>query len=251
MSGISRIGSSGVVSRETPSSGHEAVDRTRDPRSAETPRNVKVDEVAKLYEKQFLREMVKAMRGTVSFSDVTKPSMAENIYREQLDSEYVESWGDNGGIGLSELIYNQLMERFFDSPNPELAKQGPISLSDRDVLRVARVKSETPEQTGRQAPLRIEVKASESGGAVQVKTPWDADVVSQTNVDGKTAVSLLHSGGTKSTFIFDGVPSSNLVPGQKIGRGHTIGLLSPEINSFFWNLSHGPGRLDSGPGMIR
>ena len=74
-------------------------------------REPQVDMVAKLYEKQFLREMVKAMRSTVSFSEMTKPSMAEDIFRSQLDEQYVEAWGDKGGIGLGDIIYESLMDR--------------------------------------------------------------------------------------------------------------------------------------------
>lgn len=78
---------------------------------------VKLDKQLKkasqLYEKQFLKEMVKAMRGTVSHSKMTKPSMAEKIYKDQLDDQYVNEWVETGGTGFSKIIYDQMVERFY------------------------------------------------------------------------------------------------------------------------------------------
>lgn len=69
-----------------------------------------VREAAELYEEQFLREMVRAMRKTVPQSDLMAPNMAEKIYREQLDDQYVEAWVRNGGTGLADLIEQQIRE---------------------------------------------------------------------------------------------------------------------------------------------
>ena len=91
----------------------------------------RLQDASKLYEKQFLRQMVKSMRSTVSKSGLVKNSMAEKVFREQLDHEYVEQWGNRGGIGLSNLIYNQLRERFGQQLglDPALSKpEGPIPL---------------------------------------------------------------------------------------------------------------------------
>lgn len=246
MSSVGRIGRAGGVERDVPSAGHELVGRARDA-EAQPKRDPRIEEVAKLYEKQFLREMVKAMRGTVQFSDVSKPSMAENIYRDQLDNEYVESWGDKGGIGLSELIYEQLMERYFDGGAKAPKKHGPAALSDRDILRVSRMRSDGA-GSAKQVPLRVDLKPSEAGSPTQVQAPWDGTLLSNNKIGEKTAVTLLHDGGVKSTLIFDGVPASGLQPGQSIEKGRTVGVLSPEINSFFWNLNRNASGLDGGPG---
>jgi flagellar protein FlgJ len=248
LSAISRIGSAGGVTRDAPSSGHSEVDArsARLSEHTEPPRNAKVDEVAKLYEKQFLNEMMKAMRGTVSYSESSKPSMAEDIYKGQLDSQYVESWGDNGGIGLSDLIYKQIMERYFkqseDGAN-EFQKHGPIQLTDRDISRVSQVRTAGSVEsmsgsTSSQLPLKVEVKSSRDGGPVQVQSPWDAKVLNKSLVDGgKMAVTLEHAQNLRSTVIFDGVASAGIEPGQRISKGQVVGLLSPEKTSFFWNIS--------------
>ena len=210
-------------------------------------RDAKVDEVARMYEKQFLGEMVKAMRSTVSESEFTKPSMAEKIYKDQMDEKYVEQWGDTGGIGLSNIIYDQIMQRYFgastnDTARAELRQQGPLKLSNRDVLKMSEMPSERPNQ----APLKVELKKGRTSNpdagdkpaaAAQVQAPWDSTLLTQTRLpDGKNAVVLDHGSGFRSTLIFDGVPAA-MKAGQKIDKGTTVGVLSPEINSFFWNLN--------------
>lgn len=71
----------------------------------------KLMEVSRLYEKHFLRELVRAMRKTIPENDLTKPSFSEKMYKQKLDQEYVEKWGDQGGIGLAPIIYKNLKER--------------------------------------------------------------------------------------------------------------------------------------------
>jgi Rod binding domain-containing protein len=95
----------------------------------------KMHEVADLYEKQFLGEMVKAMRSTVSYSAYSQPSMAEQIYRDKMYEEYVQNWSKKGGVGFSKIIYQQLLERYSpyhrrinDTPT------GPRPLKSNEIL---------------------------------------------------------------------------------------------------------------------
>lgn len=245
---VNRIGGLGRVGRDAPSEGLDALDR----KDAERPaKNAKVDEVAKLYEKQFLREMVKAMRGTVSFG-ADKPSMAENIYREQLDQQYVEAWGDQGGVGLGDLIYEQIMDRFFSTAaGRELKSQnqsGSIPLTDRDVARVVRVSSSAPTN---QVPLRVETGPSRDGKSARILAPWDGEIIAKARIDGgKTALTMSHGPNLRSTFVFQGVAGSEVQPGARFRQGHQLAVLSPEIHSFLWNLNQSAqSSLDSGPAL--
>lgn len=202
-----------------------------------SPRNQQIDDVAKMYEKQFLREMVKAMRSTVSESELVPQSMGEKIYRGQMDEEYVEQWGNQGGVGLQDMIYDQIMNRYFNRPQSakELGQQGPIQLSNRDIAKAFRVEGGRPQQTS----VKVEVKSdpTKPQSAAQVQVPWDATLVTKTKLpDGKNAVVLDHGAGMRSTFIFDGVPAA-LEAGAKIPRGTSVGTLSPENNSFLWNMT--------------
>lgn len=201
------------------------------------PRNDKIDEVAKMYEKQFLREMVKAMRGTVTASELVPQSMGEKIYRSQLDEEYVENWGNSGGLGLSDMIYEQIMDKYFKKPESakSLGSQGPVKISDRDLARVIRVEGGRPQQTSVKVELKNDPSKPQSSAQVQV--PWNATLLTKARLpDGKNAVVLDHGAGFRSTFIFDGV-STSLEPGAKLQRGTSVGVLSPEINSFLWNMT--------------
>ena len=74
-------------------------------------RHPQVHKAAQLYEDQFLREMVKAMRRGIPESGFIKKNMGERIYREQLDHRYVEAWVQHGGVGLTDLIYKNLMNQ--------------------------------------------------------------------------------------------------------------------------------------------
>lgn len=72
----------------------------------------KFEEAGSLYEKQFLRELVKAMRSSVSESSLIPKSQAEKIFQEQLDQQWVEAWGDRGGVGFGEMITQKLIEQY-------------------------------------------------------------------------------------------------------------------------------------------
>ena len=73
-------------------------------------------EVAEMYEKQFLGEMIKAMRGTVKDSGLIPVSQGERIFRDELDGQYSEQWAKNGGIGLADLIYQQMRDKVLQKP---------------------------------------------------------------------------------------------------------------------------------------
>jgi Rod binding domain-containing protein len=74
-----------------------------------------LQKAAKMYEQQFLQEMMNAMKKTVDHSRVTEPSMAEKIYQDELYNQYAEKWVDNGGNGLADLIYKELKEKLIPS----------------------------------------------------------------------------------------------------------------------------------------
>jgi len=64
------------------------------------------------YEELFLNEMVKAMRSTVSESGLVPVSGTEKYFREQMDFDRVKSWASKGGVGLQDMVYNQLIEKY-------------------------------------------------------------------------------------------------------------------------------------------
>ena len=236
---IGKINSIENVNRDTPMNNLERT-QARD-QSAEQPKDPRVMDAAKMYERHFLNEMVKAMRSTVSEGELTKSGMADKIYKDQLDTQYVEQWSDTGGVGLADLIYDELMNKILNKMNGrEFGPKGPIALSDRDISRVTKAPSSIDKQTA----FKVELKPNgQESGPAHIQAPWDSKVLTTTRVDGKSTILLEHDGGVRSALIFDGVLSP-VKPGDSLKRGTQIGVLSPETRSLLWNL-RGPAETSA------
>ncbi|MEZ0391268.1 MAG: rod-binding protein [Pseudobdellovibrionaceae bacterium] len=210
--------------------------------------NQKLKDVSQLYEKQFLREMMKQMRATVSDEGGMIPtSNAEKIFREQLDHEYVEKWGDRGGIGLADMIHQQLLEKLGPAlgiTQRPVRPQGPIQIDEKSLqmnpLKLHQPKDSPTSQTGKTTiQYDLQKAALESP---DVSSPWKGSLlgVKQLNQD-EQLVELLHDNGLKSQLVFRGqleknLQAAQLKPGAEIQAGQRLGLLSPEAKSFFWTV---------------
>lgn len=197
---------------------------------------------AQLYEQQFLGEMVKAMRNSVSHSSMTKPGMAENIYQEQLDSQYVESWVDRGGTGFADLIYQQMVDRYFpqlqesSSQSPQVR---PVNLSDR-FQGATQMPSEKPETLSYQISLKPESKHQDS----RLNIPWQAKFAQAFSLpSGEQVAKLEHSNGLNSTLVFQGQLDQSKM-GQTLEQGVSIGRLSPKAQALNWEISEASSRKD-------
>lgn len=82
---------------------------------------VKLRDASKMFEKQFLQEMFKSMRGTVQKSGLIQETMGEKIFTEQLDQEYIQAWVDLGGVGFADQIYKNIVEKYFPEPPKDAA----------------------------------------------------------------------------------------------------------------------------------
>ncbi len=65
-------------------------------------------EAAKEFEGIMVEMMVKAMRKNVPESPLLGKSNARGIFQEMLDSEYVRLMVDRGGLGIADLLVDQL-----------------------------------------------------------------------------------------------------------------------------------------------
>ncbi len=192
---IGKIGGQRAITREAGSAGHEQVARKLDgdPRAAAAaPRvNEKVMNVAKMYERQFLGEMFKAMRSTVSETD--KPSMAQNIYNSQRDEQYIDAWSEQGGVGFSKVIYDPIMERFFGQTQSgrALKQQGMIPLTNRDIANVSQVKAGIATPVVPLASTRAPVEAAANEKASNVNANMNANATVETSAPAlKTTAQL-------------------------------------------------------------
>ena len=83
-------------------------------RSAESTMRREGDSEAELenasrqFESLLLNFMIREMRATVPESTLFPPSMAEEIFTGMMDEQIAGNMAQNGGIGISRMIFNQL-----------------------------------------------------------------------------------------------------------------------------------------------
>ncbi|MBV2168854.1 MAG: rod-binding protein [Bdellovibrio sp.] len=203
----------------------------------------KLRDVSDMYEKHFLREMMKAMRSTVHEGGFVQSNQAEKIFKEQLDDHYVEKWGERGGIGLSDMIYKQLMDKFgvmMGIKAPVAKPQGPLPFDAKSEYRAQPFQHPGKKQA---VSYRIDVNRAETPGESQankepeaVKAPWDGVLLGKRAlVDNQTMLEIEHDNGLKSQMVFKG-GVSKVSTGQKLQAGDTLGFLSPEAKSLYWTV---------------
>lgn len=203
----------------------------------------KLQDVAKLYEKQFLREMVKQMRTTVGDGGFIEKNQAEKIFSQQLDEQYVENWGDKGGIGLAKVIHEQLLDRLGPAlgirPKPQ-RPMGPIKIDEKNQMQNP-VKLQNSPAGKAQMQIDLREVALENR---EVTAPWAGSLLGakQINPD-EYLMEILHDDGLKSQMVFRGQPAPELKQALMAGEtaqmsaGQRIGLLNPEAKSLFWTVS--------------
>ncbi len=231
----------------------------------------KLKDVGKLYEKQFLREMMKQMRATVGEDSSFMPAgQAEKIFRGQLDEEYVEKWGDKGGIGLGDMIHKQLVEKYgaqlgikpqetrpmgpikIDGPN---ASKGAIQIERSQAGQFVPVGESSKQQTS-PGPSAAALKSLKTTvrydlqkaalGDNEVTAPWSGTLLGVKNLGGdQNLLEMAHDNGLKSQMVFRGqldrgmageLQPAKLQAGTEIQAGQRLGLLSPEAKTFFWTV---------------
>ncbi len=201
-------------------------------------RDPKLLKAAQMYESQFLREMVRAMRKTVSESDLMPAKMGEKIFREQLDDQYVDQWVGKGGVGLSDLIYNQINERYgkqvgMKNIKPLEKPKLPLPDDNKQNIKIKKTGDAKNDQFSFYINKELDKKT------MDVLSPWSARVQSSfQSPEGLSIVKLDHDNGTQSTLAFDGAPT-DLLPDTKVAQGDRIGRFSAE-KPLIWSINYSP-----------
>jgi peptidoglycan hydrolase FlgJ len=182
-------------------------------------RDPKIMKAAQMYETQFLREMVRAMRKTVSDSELVKTNMAEKIFREQLDDEYVDQWVNvKGGVGLSNMIYDQIVDRY----GAQLGIQKPHVPMSGDKIKTLKAND------SKGTTFKID------GPQSAVHSPWSGKIAQSFKTpDLNQLVKINHHNGMNSLLRFRGETENDLigkdvVAGEKLGTA--AGLLEWTLN---------------------
>ncbi len=213
---ISKLGAPPVPAQESPQ---------------QDKRHPKVLEAARMYEGQFLREMLRAMKKTVPESEFMPESQAEKIFREQLDNQSVDNWVDRGGVGMADLIYDQLIEKYAGITAGQ-KPQGPIPFEKVAQMKTLNIK---PEET----TYRIKPTIN----SFDVTAPWAGKVVAVQSLDHGLSSLLLDHGvqngdesgsSLKSSLVYKG---SLLIPElTEVKAGQRLGLLNPSNDGVLWRV---------------
>lgn len=209
-------------------------------------------QASKAIEGKFLEEMVKQMRSTVPESGGFIPtSSAEKIFREQLDQNYVEKWTEKGGLGLSDMIYQQLIDKYGSQMGlkiPVQKPQGPLPLKNQ--------KAENPLQPGvswqktpgkslegyerNQIVFNLQKSAVASNDVV---APWDGKIRRLEKIDGENCIlEIEHDQGAVSQILFKGKPDSqkleSFISGKdQVFSGEKVAQLDLTAKNLFWNIN--------------
>jgi flagellar protein FlgJ len=222
------------------------IDQFKPVRQPLTPeqQDQKLQEAAKSLEGHFLREMVKQMRSTVPEGGGFIPTgQGEKIFREQLDQEYVEKWGDKGGIGLADMIHKQLLEKYGAMLGITRATEkprGPIRIDEKS-LQQNPLKVQTPSAAGKigRTSMQFDLQNAALDGK-EVTAPWSGHLLGTKQLSpDEYLLEMSHDNGLKSQMVFRGMLEKSLQSpqaGAEVQAGQRLGLLSPEAKSFFWTV---------------
>ena len=209
----------------------------------------KLKQAAQMYEKQFLRQMVRSMRDSVSHSQMTKPSMAEAIYREQLDHKYVDDWVAAGGTGFSDMIYQELVDKFYPQlADKKIPKANRLSNRNFKVTPMPQRPSEKRDQQIRSAAeslFKIHLAGKKEAGPSYLNVPWKGKLESEFNLESGEKVAVFsHPFGLKSTLVFQGQMEPGLL-NKEFAAGEKFAQLGPEPQLGRWQVS--PDNSRKGP----
>ncbi len=70
----------------------------------------KLQEACQQFEEMFLTQMMKQMRRSAPKGGLFKESQAQKQFEGMLDQERAKSWADNGGIGMAQMLFEQMKQ---------------------------------------------------------------------------------------------------------------------------------------------
>ncbi len=190
----------------------------------------KLKEVSKSYEKHFLREMVKAMRSSVPESSLIPKNMAERIYAEKMDEQYVETWGDGGGLGMAELIYQDVKAKILgtaDQPQPLPKVIMPLPAKD-DQPPILKMQEDG-----------FELSLPASGEQSSVRAPMPGVVRAHYEDQGRQYIQLDHGPSMGiSTLSFRGWSQPRTL-GEQLSANQDLGRIVDGENVLQWKWRQG------------
>ncbi|WP_285907048.1 rod-binding protein [Pseudodesulfovibrio pelocollis] len=136
------------------------------------------------FEAVFISKLWQEMRNTVPKDGYTK-SKQEDMYLSMFDKDFAETMAQAGGIGLADLIYDQLSEKLKETSRDALPgavsirplTAQPISLSGQEPIALNRNQGKTLEDWGGSGTGGEAVSTGQGGGGAMPHAPMsDVDV---------------------------------------------------------------------------
>lgn len=205
----------------------------------------KFREVAEMYEKHFIRSMMKEMRATVHESGFTKQNNAEKIFREQLDDNYAEKWSQTGGFGLADMIHSQLMQKYgpqFGLLEKVEKPQGPIEFNAKS--NIATVPGAQAKENNEKAThLKILGDPNTTVKTAEIKNPWAGTLLDKKYLEmDQMQYRIKHDNGLESLISTRGSGlvqatenGTQLHVGDKLGAGQQLGWRD-STSPLFWTI---------------
>lgn len=72
--------------------------------------NKELMEASKQFESIFINQLLSQMRSTVPKDELLDGGLGEDVFKGMLDEEYSKKMADAGGIGLAQILYEQLSQ---------------------------------------------------------------------------------------------------------------------------------------------
>jgi flagellar protein FlgJ len=210
--------------------------------------DAKLREVAEMYEKHFIREMMKEMRSTVHEGGLIQQNNAEKIFQDQLDDQYAGEWGKAGGIGLADMIHEQLLARYGEQfgLKEKIAKpHGPLPIdakSNLTILPMMNADSQKLSSANETLNLKIKPELNSSGKPVALHNPWAGTLLDKKYLDmDQMQYRIKHDNGleslitTRGSGLADTNGSAKLLAGDELKPGQQLGW-SDSASPLFWSI---------------
>lgn len=108
MSDINSVNPDASIFQMRASSAEQTLSNARSGLQRETQSDADLEKASQEFESLLLNFMIREMRSTVPESTLFPQSMAEEIFTGMLDEKISGEMAQNGGIGISRMIFNQL-----------------------------------------------------------------------------------------------------------------------------------------------
>lgn len=191
-------------------------------------------DAAKGFENMFVRQLISGMRKTVPDDGLMPASMGEKIFRDQLDDQYADLWVNQGGIGLAEMIYDQLEQKKGLVPGARATKPGeflPLTKNPnekpKDILSTEDGKLFLAKKTNGEIHLLSKEGLKSS---VALRSPLPGVVLQAAALeDGRQALVVKHDNGLVSQFVHNG--DNRVKSNTVVAPGDVIAELNPSLSN--------------------